>query len=460
MDRRQHKPGLSLSITFLAGLFAACGASPSSDSQPSADAAVGDGGITPPTGTANDGGGSPTSQEGGIDHREAGVDGQVPVPPPPNFTPAAHPPMAQEINLGGSVITPRVVPLTYTDDGFAATIDAFVATIGASKFWAAATSEYGVGPLVSAAPVSLGAAPGTMDDSQIQQYLKDNVGKTLPANTAGTVYAFFFPSKTTVSWNGASGCNQVDGYHWDLTLNDGSKTSYVVVPECASAFGAPGVTGIDEITLVASHELVEVATDPFPTLVPAYEDEDSDHVIWGMILDSELGDLCSFISDVWVKPADFPYVVQRCWSNAAGAASHDPCVPAYPGEVYFNAAPTLSDNVTLKTTGPTGNPTTIATKGASIAVGASKTIDLSLYSDAPTSGPWTVTAVNKAMFFDQSPVAENLTFAFDKSQGQNGDHLKLTITVKSYEASLGGAGFEIVSTIGSHTHTWEGVVGQ
>ena len=35
-------------------------------------------------------------------------------------------------------------------------------------------------------------------------------------------------------------------------------------------------------------------------------------------------------------------------SNKAAAAGHEPCVPALPGEVYFNSAPVLPDVLRTK----------------------------------------------------------------------------------------------------------------
>ena len=77
--------------------------------------------------------------------------------------------------------------------------------------------------------------------------------------------------------------------------------------------------------------------------------------------------------------------MQRTWSNKAAPAGHDPCVPALPGEVYFNAAPVLNDNITVDVIGQTSR-----CKGVKIAVGETKTIEIDLFSDAATGGPWTV----------------------------------------------------------------------
>jgi hypothetical protein len=95
----------------------------------------------------------------------------------------------------------------------------------------------------------------------------------------------------------------------------------------------------------------------------------------------------------------------------------------------------------------------LTTLGAAIAPGASKVIDVALYSEADV-GPWTVTALSV-------PVGgSNLSFAWDRTTGNNGDVLHLTITVNYVESSYGGEPFLIESTLGGETNYWLGYVGQ
>jgi hypothetical protein len=397
--------------------------------------------------SSSSGAGSSGGEGGGVD---APGDASTPAP-----YPATHPSPPQVISLGGPVIAPYIVPITYPGDPFVAQIEAFTAGLGATTFWSTVTSEYGVGPATSAPPVHIQtAAPATIDDSAIQQFIQSNVGTTLPAAKPGIIYAFFYPASTTVTWNGAASCAQNEGYHWDLALSGGTNVSYVVVPRCDSAVGAPGVSGIDATTLVASHEYVEAATDPFPTLAPAYGALDADHTIWGVMENVELGDLCTWATGVAIKPPGFDFTVQRIWSNASITAGHDPCVPALApaASPYFNSVPELDDTVTITSY---GRPT--KTKGVYLLPGQSKTISLWLYSDAPTVGPWTVSAVD-APYYGIPATTHNLTFAFDKTQGQNGDRIQLTITVNGYDPQVGGAPFMITSTLGQQSNTWFGVV--
>ena len=119
-----------------------------------------------------------------------------------------------------------------------------------------------------------------------------------------------------------------------------------------------------------------------------------------------------------------------------------------PTEPYFAAAPILSDDLDL------GG---IMTKGAKIAVGASKTIDVALFSDGDTNGPWAVEAHDAADLVGGTP---HLTFAFDRASGVNGEKLHLTITVTSASDTGAGMPFVLLSTLGTRTTRWAGVVGQ
>jgi hypothetical protein len=140
--------------------------------------------------------------------------------------------------------------------------------------------------------------------------------------------------------------------------------------------------------------------------------------------------------------------VQRTWSNAAASAGRDPCQPELDGETFFNAVPILADTVHV------GSATPLQTTvGAFIAPGTSKVIDVVLYSEADV-GPWAVSAVSV-------PIGgSNLSFAWDRTTGNNGDTLHLTITMNYAESSYGGEPFLIESTLAGETNYWLGYVGQ
>src|SRR5262249_30081313 len=144
----------------------------------------------------------------------------------------------------------------------------------------------------------------------------------------------------------------------------------------------------------------------------------------------------------FTKFAGFDYTVQRVWSNRQASAGHDPCQPALPGEVYFNASPVMTDTVDLGL--EMGKP-----KGVAIPLGQSKTIAVDLFSDGPTSGPWTVSAENA---FPGEPY---LGFSLDETTGANGDRLMLTITLLQAPPH-NFAPFFVKSSLNGHDNYWIG----
>jgi hypothetical protein len=100
--------------------------------------------------------------------------------------------------------------------------------------------------------------------------------------------------------------------------------------------------------------------------------------------------------------------------------------------------------------------TPVTTKGVTIAVGQTKSVDVQLFSEAPTSGEWTVEVHDLGEYLGSTP---HLTVALDKTQGKNGDTLHLTLTVLSKDKSFGGEGFVLVSSLNGQENLSMGVVG-
>jgi hypothetical protein len=189
-----------------------------------------------------------------------------------------------------------------------------------------------------------------------------------------------------------------------------------------------------------------------PTDNPAYIAVDADHLVWELISGPEVADMCAANPDAFFTPPGISDLVQRVWSNAAAAAGHDPCEPDGTTP-YFNSAPVLDDTVQI----PNTVFGALETKGVQIPVGTSKTIEVDLYSDGPTSGPWQVSGIDlSSVFFGSTKPA--LSFSFDKSEGQNGDKLNLTITALA-TGPLGASPFWIESDLGNVSKFWVGVVG-
>jgi hypothetical protein len=371
--------------------------------------------------------------------------------------PAPHPPMPQEVNSGGPVMTaPKFVVITFAGDTLAASIDDFADKVAASTtYWSGTTAEYGVGPVASVLHVSLNETPATsLADVDVQNWLTQKLsavdagvlegGAPLPQPDGETVYMIYYPASVAVTQGGETSCDGFYGYHNDYALTGSTYVTYSVVARCAPF---QGTTAIDSIASIASHEMIEAATDPLPQDNPAWLNPDTDHTAWAIPAGGELGDMCAGYGNVFYKPADVPYLVQRSWSNKAAAAGHDPCQPdgASP---YFNAAAVLNDTVTVN------DPVfgTYTTKGVKIPVGGTGTVTLDLYSDAPAPA-WNVQAFDLASLFGGSPKLEVTMGA--PATGVNGDQLTLTIKV----LQAGDDVFWIQSGNGSSPPVWLGVVG-
>ncbi len=390
-------------------------------------------------------------------------------PPPPDLAdngsassvyPAPHPDPPQESTGGGPTLrSPKFVPVFFAGDDMdlAMKVADFASRVGATEYWKTTTGEYGVGPATAAPPVFLKEmAPASIDDGGIQTWLVTKLNSDdpeLPAATGNTIYVIHYPAGTTITLpsggGNATSCQDFGGYHSDTVLDSkhgNLDIAYAVIPRCDS-FGA--LTGLDAVTGTESHEMIEAATDPHPQDNPAYYGVDDDHFYWQFALGGgEAADLCAQFPGVFVQFPELPYTVQRSWSNVSALAGHDPCVPTLPGRVYFNAAPDFKETMTILIQGQS-----LTLPGVVVPVGQSKTVDLALFSDGDTGGPWTVTVK------DFGGGSSSFQYSLDRSQGENGERLHLTI--KSVSASQRGRGmFYVVSKLNGKANMWFGEVSQ
>ena len=388
---------------------------------------------------------------------------------PSTVYPAPHPALPELVNLaGGKVLaTPKLYLVVFPGYEHTAALQSFAQAIGTSAYWTTTTKEYGVGAIEYAGTKELTGetAPAKIADTEVQTFIAGKIASgDLGTPDPNTLYAIFYPATTSITSSGGgvgggSSCTSFGGYHSDVAVSVSGKTdnyAFAVLPTCPS-FG--GLSGIDALTGAASHELVEAVTDPFPSTKngaeSAYSSVDSDHFIWVVSGGgTESGDLCVPEADAFQKIPDLGFTVQRTWSNAAAKLGHDPCVPATK-DPYFQSAPVLSQAVTFTLPASFGG-SDVATKGVTIPVGQSKTIEVDLFSDAATSGPWTVSAEDSLA---KLGAGTTLDFAWDRTKGLNGEKLHLTITVKGESTFVPGAHpFTITSTLGGKQASWPGLV--
>ncbi len=384
---------------------------------------------------------------------------------PPDMTapfPAPFPAPPNVVSGGGPLLkSPNFIPVYFSNDdqNLTAQVTDFLSKVGATNYWKATTSEYGVGPGKALMPVQLTeTATGTISDAMIQTWLAGKLNANDPAFPVpdhNSLFVLIYPTGVTITLpqggGSAQSCQSFGGYHSDLILDQAHKSlkvAYAVIPRCDN-FG--GLTGIDGVTATTSHEIIEASTDPYPQETPAFGQVDDDHIYWEFTLGGgETGDMCAQFPSSFTTFAELPYVVQRSWSNDAANAGTDPCQPALDNEVYFNAAPELNDQIMFGFGG-------LMAPGVSVPVGTSKTINLDLFSDKPTSGEWQVKAMDVNNLFGGN--ATNFSFALDRPTGRNGDILKLTIT-SNKQTNRGRGTFVVVSKLGATTNYWFGLIGQ
>jgi len=326
--------------------------------------------------------------------------------------PGGHTPFPQVTYGDAGILTaPKVVTITFPGDTMAAQLQSFGQSVASSSWWNAVTVGYceakgsgcvGDGPPGIAAMLTEAPAPSYTDSdtggpSTLQTWLAAAItGGTLPAPDddpiTNTIYVLYFPPTTAITLDGEQSCQNggFDGYHNSMAMGS-QQVVYAVVSECPP-LPPETIDTFQATTVTASHEIVESTTDPVflppndPSAYGYYLDFTNPNN-WGWI-DIEGGE----IADLCVDPfnmdqdatGDGAFTVQRIWSNTQAAASLDPCNPIPKGEAYFNAAPRQQVIV--------------------VGVGASATIEVDAFSDAPRSA-WTLTAQ------DWSPSPTYLTFS-------------------------------------------------
>ena len=408
---------------------AGCGGSVSADADAGADA-----------GATRDASSKDTGADAGPD-----VDNGA----PSETYPAPHPPLPQIVNLGGGVMTaPKLVPVIYASDGYRLQLESYLQQLVVSPYLAQATKEYGAGVATIAPTMVLPDTPPLVaDDFDTQALLAANIGKNgwPPADT-NTLFMVFYPQQTKVTFPKiGQACGDFFSYHTEMPLDGGGKAAYAVEPRCGKLLG---LTGFDVITARAAHDLVNAMVNPFPLSSPAWNETDADHFVWSVTPGAQPANMCAWQRDSYARLVG-TNMVQRVWSNAAAAASHDPCLPST--GAYYAAAPVFPDTVTF-TGGAWGSR---ATKGVRVPVGQSKTIDVVLFSDGPTEA-FSVQAQEVDKVIDPDLPAK-LDFAWDWTSGKNGEKLHLTITALS-AGKFGGSELVIWATAGSTTRAWWGFV--
>lgn len=288
----------------------------------------------------------------------------------PDVYPSKHHPLPQIDYSGGPIISHvRLVTVTFTGDTHKSSLRGFGHFITSSDWWKQTSEGYCVdaGPHAGCIGAGSAAAPeggtwrpdGSTDDAgdgfldvelpydlgsasitdgQIQAWLAGHIGAgDFPAPDPQTLYAIYFPKTTSINYGGAYSCVGYGAYHGELAAAvDGGTpqlVAYAVMPFCDYGLGDLG--NYKYLTLAASHEFAEAATDPHPNKETAFSLYSNDAWLGPFAGQSaECGDMCELLADPSYDESG--YTVQRIWSNQAAAQSKQPCQPF--SQPYFAAA--------------------------------------------------------------------------------------------------------------------------
>src|SRR5262249_51485447 len=151
----------------------------------------------------------------------------------------------------------------------------FTHRLAGSQYWSTITQEYGVGAITAEDPVQVDSpAPASVTSTEIEQWLAGAIQNPDPS----TLYAVYFPAGTQVTLElggeSSQSCQAFAGYHSEVNVG-GVKVGYAALPTC---------TTFDDLTVTASHEYLEWATDPFPLTAPAFTGGDDAHWAFGQVV--------------------------------------------------------------------------------------------------------------------------------------------------------------------------------
>jgi hypothetical protein len=388
-----------------------------------------------PTDDANDATGQ---NQNPVTESDAGTDAAPPGPPfKPSF-PTVN-------TLGGPVMKAgKVIPIIFSGDPMAASIKDFTKKLGQSEYWANVGKEYGVGPYTAGDAITPSdAAPTSTTQKGIEDWLKGKLNGVNPEfgkPDSNTLYAIYYPQGTTIEDDGSglgTSCQSYGGYHADIVVGNNQDVGYAVLPRCAD---------LDYLTIAASHETFEWATDPFPMTTPAYTALDDAHWAWQIVMLGELSDMCTYMDHSFVQPPELGFTVQRHWSNTFSLAGAFPCAPVK-DVPYFQAIAETNAKAVVPDRFGKGSLTTDAIK---VEVNKKTTVDVHIYSDKPVDGEIDLRVMGYEEYSGQQSTT-GFDFSLQQTSATVGSTVQLDLTTsqKGFDIAL------IVARVNQMgMHTW------
>jgi hypothetical protein len=250
--------------------------------------------------------------------------------------------LPQVANNGGfgTMTLPNLVTISF--ENYPYDVKTYGDWMLSSQWLATVGADYGVsnGGTHVADTVLAGTAPAAVTDSDIRDLLAAWViDGGIPAPDSKTIYLVYFPDTTTITAIGGTSCQYggFGGYH-EMFVPDGGTEAliYGVIATCPNSSGF-GPSEADGVSLAASHEFMEAATDPDPVgsngadRTWAFSDFLQPWA-WNF---GEVGDPCTGAPTQETTDAG-TFLAQRIWSNTAARNGFEsPCIPIPANEVYF-----------------------------------------------------------------------------------------------------------------------------
>jgi hypothetical protein len=207
----------------------------------------------------------------------------------------------------------------------------FSSGIGASAWWKRLAEEYDLGSASAVANLMGPPITADMTDHDVYDYITSAISANGgPERNGNSLYLLYLPPGITVIEQGVpnTGCDKFEAYHAAYgTRGD----NLAVVQQCG------GTDPRDSMTVAASHEIIEAATDPdyqsyvLPAIAPHAPWTEPIWNAYNLTGRAELADLCVGTYDL-----EAGYYYQRIWSNLDVAKGGDPCAPEL-AEPYYVA---------------------------------------------------------------------------------------------------------------------------
>ncbi|HET7503180.1 MAG TPA: hypothetical protein VFK02_19305 [Kofleriaceae bacterium] len=233
------------------------------------------------------------------------------------------PPGAHLTDFGGPILKNVHVAPLYWNSGvqFQSTLNPFYNDVPNSPLYTMLSQYRAIGHGNGQAGFVDSRSTANVSDRTVQTEVLNQINAGhLPAPTANTYYPVHFPPNMSItSPDGSRSCVVFCAYHGTFRVQTSSgqiiNVNYGVVPDqgggCAGGCGA-NPSRVNNLTSVASHELIEATTDPAVGLATVI----GPPLAWYDPNNGEIGDICNGQQGTTTGNGH-TYTIQLEFSNAA-----------------------------------------------------------------------------------------------------------------------------------------------